>query len=511
MSFLPPDHPHAQQQRVLGEIESNHNTAQPRRPATGDERPKALHKRTKSAISLKSLSGKSKDEKTKTSTKSITKRREGEQTPKKTKSTTSLTSMFKSKQPKDLETDASCSDKENSTPPKRQVPPTAHTPMYAALATQHHEISSTSKVPLNDRDKRQSIIEQIALYDPDPKRLDESKQRNFRGFDPRLSKPIRPKSEVISAHDLGRFVDNPLVRKMSNERRPMSYIDGGASQRPISREGEIVGKKRDVKADTSSGASRVKDAVARINRRTIKSRDDPAMDPKQFAEDFEAMLEARNIPNLVRQQMRDLDQHVKQALLKSYEQDLEASRGYSSGSNRSFVSEPTHPAIVPLEQISTQAGATSKKASLSKKEEEGAKSDSKKSRPRSRTFTFRRSDKSEPTASTTSPAKKQKTDLSVDMKRASQGDLSTPMMSAASPATPSGSYFLGLAKKNVPEDYVKYLQKHRKPEEAEVGKLHKLRQLLRNETVAWVHKFIELGGMTELVDLLHRLMEMEWR
>jgi hypothetical protein len=82
---------------------------------------------------------------------------------------------------------------------------------------------------------------------------------------------------------------------------------------------------------------------------------------------------------------------------------------------------------------------------------------------------------------------------------------------STSPATSSGSYFLGLAKKNVPEDYVKYLQKHRSPADAEVGKLHKLRQLLRNETVSWVHKFIELGGMSELVDLLHRLMELEWR
>src|SRR5690349_16174530 len=55
MPFLPPDHPHAQRQRILREIESNHNTAQPRHPSAGEERPsKSLHKRTKSAVSLRS-------------------------------------------------------------------------------------------------------------------------------------------------------------------------------------------------------------------------------------------------------------------------------------------------------------------------------------------------------------------------------------------------------------------------------------------------------------------------
>jgi hypothetical protein len=45
----------------------------------------------------------------------------------------------------------------------------------------------------------------------------------------------------------------------------------------------------------------------------------------------------------------------------------------------------------------------------------------------------------------------------------------------------------------------------------EVGKIHKLRQLLRNETVSWVEAFIKLGGMAEIVDLLHRVMLVEWR
>ena len=50
-----------------------------------------------------------------------------------------------------------------------------------------------------------------------------------------------------------------------------------------------------------------------------------------------------------------------------------------------------------------------------------------------------------------------------------------------------------------------------RPQDVEIGKLHKLRLLLRNETVDWVDTFIRQGGMTELVGLLYRIMEMEWR
>jgi hypothetical protein len=45
----------------------------------------------------------------------------------------------------------------------------------------------------------------------------------------------------------------------------------------------------------------------------------------------------------------------------------------------------------------------------------------------------------------------------------------------------------------------------------EVGKMHKLRLLLRNETVQWVNDFITEGGMDEIVQLLYRIMKMTWR
>jgi hypothetical protein len=62
-----------------------------------------------------------------------------------------------------------------------------------------------------------------------------------------------------------------------------------------------------------------------------------------------------------------------------------------------------------------------------------------------------------------------------------------------------------------PDDYVSYLRTEQQPEKVQVGKVHKLRQLLRNETVSWVETFIKLGGMTEIVGLLHRIMKVDWR
>ena len=62
-----------------------------------------------------------------------------------------------------------------------------------------------------------------------------------------------------------------------------------------------------------------------------------------------------------------------------------------------------------------------------------------------------------------------------------------------------------------PADFIHYMKEIQKPEIVEVGKLHKLRILLRNETVAWVESFISGGGMDELVSLLYRILKVEWR
>lgn len=124
----------------------------------------------------------------------------------------------------------------------------------------------------------------------------------------------------------------------------------------------------------------------------------------------------------------------------------------------------------------------------------------KRNRPRSRTFTFSKGD--------SSPSKKAKSYAPNATKSSSIPK--SPSSTSLSKGKNS-SVFGKMPKPAVPEEYVSYLRKVQTPEEVEVGKLHKLRLLLRNETVSWVDSFIQLGGMVEIVDLLHRIMQVEWR
>jgi hypothetical protein len=128
----------------------------------------------------------------------------------------------------------------------------------------------------------------------------------------------------------------------------------------------------------------------------------------------------------------------------------------------------------------------------------------KRTRLRSKTFTWSKGN--------SSPSKKQKLD--------SVGDGSSTGAMIGLPKSPSvvslgksnrASRILDGMKSAKPEVYVAYLRTEQQPEKVEVGKVHKLRQLLRNETVSWVETFIKLGGMTEIVGLLNRIMKVEWR
>lgn len=130
----------------------------------------------------------------------------------------------------------------------------------------------------------------------------------------------------------------------------------------------------------------------------------------------------------------------------------------------------------------------------------------KKTRPRSRTFTFSKNGQS--------PSKKQRSERPTSHQRTKSGGLtpSASSTSLVSDGTAQESSLFSRAKKPAdPEDYIKYLKKVQAPESVEVGKIHKLRQLSRNETVSWIDAFVMQGGMTELVELLYRVIKVEWR
>ena len=130
----------------------------------------------------------------------------------------------------------------------------------------------------------------------------------------------------------------------------------------------------------------------------------------------------------------------------------------------------------------------------------------KKSRPRSLTFTLSKSD--------LSPSKKQKSERPSSHQRTRSGGLTPSASSTSLKSDGAGqgfAFFSKASKPAVPDDYIAYLKKVQQPEIVEVGKVHKLRQLLRNETVDWVDAFIAQGGMMELVELLYRINKVEWR
>ena len=123
----------------------------------------------------------------------------------------------------------------------------------------------------------------------------------------------------------------------------------------------------------------------------------------------------------------------------------------------------------------------------------------KKSRPRSLTFTRTKGD------ATT------KKDRPVSRSRTKSSDATSSESLTSSGAAQALSFMNRTPKVALPEDFISYLQKVRQPQVVEVGRIQKLRQLLRNETVLWVDTFIGKEGMAEVVGLLYRIIEIEWR
>jgi hypothetical protein len=205
------------------------------------------------------------------------------------------------------------------------------------------------------------------------------------------------------------------------------------------------------------------------------------LEDKDVDREFEAMLDRRNIPEHQRGKMRSLAMSMKKDFVKQDWAEIAAAKNGRPGTNSSDSS----------------ADATAGN---------GEVPEVKSKRPRSRTFTLSRASSKEPL----SPKKSEAT-----VGRHSRTNSSDRTASGGRSLTSSGAAvaqnLIAKAKGQTPDDFVSYLRKVQKPEAVEVGRLHKLRLLLRNETVAWTDDFIEQGGMEEIVGLLHRTMEVEWR
>lgn len=208
------------------------------------------------------------------------------------------------------------------------------------------------------------------------------------------------------------------------------------------------------------------------------------------------------MPQHTRDKMRALDTNIKADFIKqnkSGSESTSSAEGLVSHASDGRVSRPvsiwrskTEESIAPAkdEEAETSASTTG----------------SRKSRPRSRTFTLSKGG--------SSPSKKQKADRPASRGRPKSSDLTPSVSSKSSTSTGAAQAMamLGRAPKpTVPDEFISYLRKIEKPESVEVGKLNKLRQLLRNETVSWVDAFITRGGMTEVVGFLNKIILIEWR
>ncbi|KAI0026177.1 armadillo-type protein [Xylariomycetidae sp. FL0641] len=271
-----------------------------------------------------------------------------------------------------------------------------------------------------------------------------------------------------------------------------------AKARPISYHGQYIASRdthqsMDSKAATSStksSSSKIRRGLGVFasgfgskNTATATENAEFNIDPKDIDKHLEAMLDRRNIPENQRYKMRNLADTIKMEFIR---QDWAESKGI----NGARPDSPYSDADV---------------AGVQEAEENKPKS-------RGRTFTLSKSNgkKSEPN----SPVKKSKGEgtLGRHFRSRSTDSVASDRDRPSSTCSSAGSGILSKMKlQQGPSDYVGYLRKVRQPQAVEVGKLHKLRLLLRNETVAWTEEFIRQGGMQEIVGLLHRIMEVEWR
>jgi hypothetical protein len=209
----------------------------------------------------------------------------------------------------------------------------------------------------------------------------------------------------------------------------------------------------------------------------------PVIPDEDVDKEFEAMLDRRNIPEHQRGKMRSLAVSMKKDFIRQDWAEISAAgKDGRPGTNRSDSSAEATSGTHDVPEVKTK-------------------------RPRSRTFTLSRASSKEPP----SPGKKSKEEKSLTKSKKSSENLKDGNKSLTASGAAVAQTLIAKAKGQLTDDFVSYLRKVRKPELVEVGKLHKLRLLLRNETVAWTDGFIRQGGMEEIVGLLHRTMEVEWR
>ncbi|KFY17285.1 hypothetical protein V492_00774 [Pseudogymnoascus sp. VKM F-4246] len=473
-AMSPPDYFHS---RALGEIQQNQQkpVEQPPSPRKSKDAERSkdkegfryLHKKTLSTISLKSLSSKDTENKHK---------EEKERKPKKSKSSTNLAALLtrprSSKSRQKLAADAgfmSIKDKENQ-PPNNSRPPESPTrpPIYTQFSSQHFAVQ-----PFGGR-----FLEDDTNIPTGNERYSDDHHAFFaeEGLPPTLGERdgSRPNSMSIPASYIVQDISRP-----ASKAGPASFEGTRAAESPTEQFYQKQAAAPIPKSEQKPPPKQDLKAAQKEDNHQPKT----SLDMRDVDAEFEAMLDRRNIPENQRYKMRSLANTMKIDFIRQDWAETAASQ-----------KEPP-----------TTAGSMDSATSGTHTVES---SPQKTKRPRSRTFTgftLSKSSKKSGSASETKP------ETASRHTRTKSSDSTNDKGKSLSATVSAASTFIAKAKGHSAADFVAYLRKVQKPESVEVGKLHKLRLLLRNETVAWTDEFITLGGMTEIIALLHRIMAVEWR
>ncbi|KAL8949715.1 MAG: hypothetical protein Q9222_004207, partial [Ikaeria aurantiellina] len=492
-----------------------------------------MHKKSKSSVSLKSLIGNDKAR-----SKPCPQGSEDGVTLKRPKSSTGLSALLsRSKAPK--EPGPNCKspikDKENRTPP--HTADIASPPIWAQFASQQQQRPSdlllATNMPLGGCS---AATRDAPVYTP--QECSPSKQRNFHDHRPTLTpktdqKP-RPKSEITSAQeDRNQLADSStgVQKQLEPNRMQAQERSIGANlkrdperSRAIKRPDRDVGQQngntvRDTAGDAGAVAaqkqisrgSRVMAAVAALGGTHKDASGGPIataspciIDVKAVENDFEALLEMRNIPHNVRDKMRSLDTTIKVDFIQKQKS---ASGSMSSTDSRTSADQRDVSRKRPMAEgcSNVDGSASPSDEEFNERTDNEGSPKKRRSRPRSRTFTFSKGE--------SSPKKRDKSGRPRSRGRSRSRTRAPEVDDGPEPPQerPRSFSFGRTPKPAIPEDFLSYLRNKQKPQDVEVGRLQKLRQLLRNETVIWVDAFVSLDGMAEIIGLLNRILKVEWR
>lgn len=390
--------------------------------------------------------------------------------PKSSRSATNLKGLLRPRSKQNLsaevqkENDKGSHQKENRKPSDPANAPS--TPIYAQFCRGPAGGDNTTSVPGSPFEAPADPFTNVNLlninnsFRPSDSNGDTGPKQRPKSFQPQYASKLDPKSEQQKDTTRGRLSDDPSDGSRSST---WAKARSGSRARVLS----ALTNMATFKSKSNSPESRAASSETQF-------------DPNDIDKHLEALLDRRNIPENQRYKMRNLNSTVKMEFIRQDWAEAEAMKLGRPSTNDS--------------DDSALYGAS--KGSMSEKKH-----------TRGRSFTFSRNS----WKIGTSPSKGKKKDASVKGHSRNKSTDSVAIDRPTSAGSYSGSGIIAKVTGQQPSDFVTYLRKVQRPESVEVGKIHKLRLLLRNESVAWTEDFIRQGGMKEIVGLLQRIMAIEWR